>query len=247
MQAVILAGGLGTRMRPHTAALPKFLLPVAGRPFADRLLERLSHCGIEEVVLALGHFGREVRDHLGDGSRFALSLRFSDDGDHPLGTGGALVKARDRGLLEKSFLVTYGDSYLPFDYAAPLRALDADDSQDGVMSVFFNQGQWDASNVALSPDGARVLRYQKGARDRSLDHIDYGAMALQRRALDRCASGVAFGLDELQSALAREETLGALLVRERFYEIGSPRGLADLEAHLAAELPRDRADGTPRG
>ena len=112
MQCVILAGGLGRRMRPQTQHLPKCLLPVAGRPFVDWQLEWLAAQGVEQVVMSIGYRGDLVRRHLGDGSRFGLQARYVDDGDSPRGTGGALRLIVDEGVADPSFFVLYGDSYL---------------------------------------------------------------------------------------------------------------------------------------
>ena len=160
------------------------MLEVAGRPFVEWQLEKLASCGFDEVVMCIAYLGDVIRDHVGDGARFGLRVTYSEEGRELLGTAGALRAALTH--LAPMFLVTYGDSYLPFDYAAPLRALDAHDDCDGVMSVFKNDGRWDASNVVT--DGAWVLRYEKPnqgeAADRSaFDHIDYGAIALNREVV----------------------------------------------------------------
>ena len=239
-QAVILAGGLGTRMLPRTERVPKVLLDVCGRPFAALLLERLAGCGYAQAIFCIGHLGEQVKDAVGDGARHGLEVRYVDEGKDLRGTGGAIVLARDAGLLDDEFLVTYGDSYLPFDYRAPLDVLRAHREFAGVMAVYENASQWDVSNVVLSPAGERVLRYEKGTGDPVFRHIDYGATALRRATLDRFPPGARFGLDALQHTLAAEGTLGASVAAERFFEIGSPAGLADLEAHLA------RAEGASR-
>ncbi|GAC1362922.1 MAG: nucleotidyltransferase family protein [Polyangiales bacterium] len=233
-QAVVLAGGLGTRMLPRTERVPKLLLEVAGRPFAAWLLERLAACGYAEAVLCIAHLGGQIRALVGDGRAFGLDVRYVDEGDRLRGTGGALALARAEGLLDDEALVTYGDSYLPFDYAAPLDALRARPELDAVMAVFHNQGRWDASNVALSPDRARVARYEKGATDPALDHVDYGATALRARALDGWPADAPFGLDAVQHALGKAQKMGAFVAAERFFEVGSEAGLADLDAHLRA-------------
>ena len=227
-QAVILAGGLATRMRPKTLTVPKFLLDVAGRPFADWQLEKLAQCRYDDVVLCVAHLGEQVRAYVGDGARFGLRVRYSEEGPELLGTGGALRAAAD--LLDETFLVTYGDSYLPFAYEAPLDELRAHDDCDGVMSVFKNEGRWDASNVRT--DGTWVLAYEKGVRDPVFDHIDYGAIALRRSIVLELPRGAVAGLDQLQSRLAAARRLRAHVARERFYEIGSPEGLAALELRL---------------
>lgn len=236
MQAVVLAGGLATRMRPKTLTTPKMMLEVAGRPFADFQLEKLRECGFTDVVLCIAHLGGQVRAHVGDGSRYGLRVRYSEEGPTLLGTGGALRAAWS--LLEDTFLVTYGDSYLPFDYSGPLTMLRAHDDCEGVMSVFKNNGRWDASNVAT--DGTWVNRYVKGAKDQALDHIDYGAIALRKRVVTAIAPGLPSGLDAIQHALAKTHKLRAYVAEQRFFEIGSPEGLATLEQHLAGRpAPRN--------
>jgi MurNAc alpha-1-phosphate uridylyltransferase len=236
-QVVVLAGGLGTRMLPRTEKVPKVLLDVRGRPFAAWLLERLRDCGYAQVIFSIGHLGDMVREEIGEGQRFDLDVRYVDEGKELRGTGGALALARDLGMLHDEFLVTYGDSYLPFDYAAPLDQLRASAIAgiDAVMAVFENGSQWDSSNVVLTSDGARVARYEKGTKDPSFRHIDYGATAMRRSALDAYAKDARFGLDSLQHQLAAQGRMGAYVAAQRFFEIGTPDGLADLEAHLATE------------
>lgn len=227
-QAVILAGGLATRMQPRTLTLPKILLEVGGRPFADLQLEMLAKCNYQRVVICVAFLGDQVRAYVGDGKRWGLGVDYSDEGKELLGTGGALRVAAP--LLEETFLVTYGDSYLPFDYAAPLDSLRAHDDCDGVMSVFANDWKWDASNVKT--DGEWILAYEKGTKDRAFDHIDYGAIALRKSVVLELPERQRSGLDELQMRLARKHRLRACVARERFYEIGSPEGLAALEERL---------------
>lgn len=236
-QAVVLAGGLGTRMRPRTETVPKFLLEVAGRPFGAWLLERLAQCGYDDVVLSVAHLGHQIRDLVGGGEAFGVRAHYVDEGPELRGTGGALRLARSLGALADTFLVTYGDSYLPFDYAAPLEQLRARPDLGAVMAVFRNRSAYDASNVELAPDGERVLRYEKGSNDPALDHIDYGATALRAAALDDYPDGARFGFDQLQTKLAREGRMGAHVAAERFYEIGSEAGLADLDARLRGQRP----------
>jgi MurNAc alpha-1-phosphate uridylyltransferase len=231
MQAVVLAGGLATRMRPHTLTVPKSLLPVAGRPFVDWQLERLVAAGLPDVVMCVAHLGEQIRAHVGDGAALGARVAWSEEGPTLLGTAGALRGALP--LLHESFLVTYGDSYLPFDYAEPLRVLRSHADCDGVMAVFKNEGRWDPSNVVT--DGAWVLRYEKNARDAAFDHIDYGATALRRDVIAGLPLGEPAGLDALQRDLAARKRLRASLAHERFFEIGSPEGLAELDRHLRAK------------
>jgi NDP-sugar pyrophosphorylase family protein len=232
-QAVILAGGLGTRMLPRTERVPKILLPVAGRPFAAWLLERLAACGFGEAVLCIGHLANDVRREVGNGRAFGLDVRYVEDGERLLGTAGALRRALH--LLEPCFLVTYGDSYLPFDYLAPLRDLAAHTDALGTMAVFRNDDQWDRSNTQV--EGEQVVRYEKRPRDAPRDHqlafIDYGATALRREVVEALAERQVHDLSTVQRELATAGRLRAFVAERRFFEIGSEQGLADLEAELA--------------
>lgn len=231
-QAVILAGGLATRMYPRTRDVPKFLLPIAGRLFGHRLLERLAEAGYDEVVLCTGHLGEAIRESVGDGSAFGLRIVISDEGSTRLGTAGALRHALEH--LRETFLVTYGDSYLPFDYAAPLVDLAAHPDALGTMSVFLNADRWDTSNCEIAGD--LVVRYEKrpagSLRDERLAYIDYGAIALRRDVVAALPVGVA-DLASVQRDLARSGKLRAWVATERFHEIGSEAGMRDLEAYLA--------------
>ncbi|MEP7121274.1 MAG: sugar phosphate nucleotidyltransferase [Byssovorax sp.] len=239
-QVVILAGGLGTRMLPRTERVPKLLLPVAGRPFAAWLLERLAAAGFDEAVLCIAHLGEMIRAEIGDGQALAIEVRYADEGPTLLGTAGALRRALPH--LAPTFLVTYGDSYLPFDYAAPLADLDAHADAQGTMAVFKNDDRWDRSNAQIQGD--RVVCYEKRARDAApdpaIDHIDYGATALRREVIAALPEGVPLGLDAVQSDLAARGLLRALPAPRRFFEIGSPDGLADLEAELTLQQGSSR-------
>ena len=240
MQAVVLAGGLATRMRPHTLTVPKAMLPVAGRPFVDWLLERLAETGVRDVVMCVAHLAEQIEAHVGDGSRFGVNVRWAHEGKALLGTAGAIRAALD--WLAPTFLVTYGDSYLPFDYAEPLRILDARADCDGVMAVYKNDGAWDASNVVTDVAGGPcaavewVLRYEKGMSDPAFDHIDYGATALRRQVIAALPAGQKLGLDAIQRDLAARKRLRACMARERFFEIGSPEGLDALDQHLRTRV-----------
>ena len=231
MQAVILAGGLATRMRPRSLHLPKSLLPVAGRPFIAWQLERIADSGFSRVLLCIGHLGHTIREFVGDGGAFGVKIDYSDEGENLLGTAGALRRALPR--LSESFLVTYGDSYLSFDYSAPLRDLDAHPDAQGTMAVFQNQGRWESSNTTV--EGDLVLRYEKGSRDPALDHIDYGATALRRGVVAALTPDQPLGLDSIQADLARRRLLRAWLAHERFYQIGSDEGLRDLDDLLGGK------------
>jgi MurNAc alpha-1-phosphate uridylyltransferase len=228
MQIVVLAGGLATRMRPETETLPKSLLPVNGRPFVDWQLDRFAASGARSVVMCVGHLGDQIETHVRRGLDRGLAVGYSYDGEQLVGTGGAVRRALAR--LESEFVVTYGDSYLPFDYAAPLEDLRAHPDALATMSVYSNRSGLGEANVAL--DGEWVARYEKGVELAELDHIDYGAIALRRSALAEIEDGAVWDIEALFRKLARKRQLRAFVAPERFYEIGSAAGRHDLEQHL---------------
>lgn len=238
-QAVILAGGLATRMRPRTLTAPKFLLPVAGRPFGAWLLDRLASFGYQQALLCIAHHGDQIRSFVGNGRAFGLDVSYTDEGPNLLGTAGAIRRAATE--LAPEFLVTYGDSYLPFDYAAPLQTLVANSDADGVMAVYKNEGRWDQSNTAVDSDEKGdlwVARYEKGSGDSKLDHIDYGATALRRDVILEIPADTPWGLDRIQADLSQRRRLRAYLAHARFFEIGSEAGLDELDRELRAHPPR---------
>jgi MurNAc alpha-1-phosphate uridylyltransferase len=234
VQCVILAGGLGTRMWPVARTVPKTLLPVAGRPFADWQLEWLVEAGVTSVVYCIGHLGEQIRDHIGSGAERGLSVSYVDEGEELRGTAGALRLAVDQGVLEERFLVLYGDSWLQVDpgdvFDTAIRS-----GLPALMTVFRNNGLYDASNVELA-DGL-VVRYEKGlgeATPPTMRWIDYGLSVFARELVSaRVPGGQVADLAPLCSALAAEGRLAGYLVTERFYEIGSPTGLAEAEALLS--------------
>jgi NDP-sugar pyrophosphorylase family protein len=233
MQCAILAGGLGTRIRSVTGdAIPKALIPVAGRPFVDRQLEWLAHTGVTSAVICIGHLGAQLKDYTGDGSRWGLRLAYVDEGSVLRGTAGALRLAADQGALEERFLLTYGDSYLPVSFQEVWDAF-LRSGKPALMAVFRNGGQWDRSNVRALADG--TIRYEKGIPPGTpeFDFIDYGVSALERRVvLERVPPGQPVDLAGVLGALGREGLLAGHEVHQRFYEVGSPEGLADLEGFL---------------
>lgn len=252
LQCVVLAGGLGTRMRPLTETIPKALVPVLGIPFVDWQLELLASQGIERVVMSVGYRGDLLRGHLGDGSRFGLRLTWIDEGCDLRGTGGALRLALDAGALEDDFFVLYGDSYLPIAMAGVERAWRRCRGR-ALMTVMRNEGRWDASNVVLRDE--RVVLYDKdrpASRRREMRWIDYGLSILTADVIaGRTESGKAADLADILRELSVEGTLAGFEVAERFYEAGSPDGLADLEAYLSEHripAPRGAAsDASPWG
>ena len=197
LPVAILAGGLATRLRPVTETIPKALVDVAGTPFILRQLDYLRHQGVSRVVMCVGYLGEQIEAVVGDGAACGLSVSYSQDWPSLLGTGGALKQALP--LLDSRFLVLYGDSYLPIDFAAVERAFLAS-GKPALMTVQHNADRWDKSNV-LFRDGA-ILEYNKRAPTPDMMHIDYGLGAISADVLKRNTGGAIRPRGHLPSAVA---------------------------------------------
>jgi N-acetyl-alpha-D-muramate 1-phosphate uridylyltransferase len=230
LPVAVLAGGLATRLGPITERIPKSLVEVAGQPFVVHQLELLRLHGITEVVFLVAHLGETIEDALGDGSRFGVHVRYVFDAPRALGTGGALLRARD--ILGDAFFVLYGDSYLECDYAAIERAFLAS-GKKGLMTVCRNDNRWDRSNVEF--DNGRIRRYDKINRSPAMHHIDYGLGAFRASAFNGRPVDEPFDLALVYQGLLAGDELAGYEVPRRFYEIGSPDGLEETRAYLAAK------------
>jgi NDP-sugar pyrophosphorylase family protein len=228
----ILAGGLATRLRPITEKIPKSLVPVAGKPFLAHQLELLQSRGIRRAVLCIGYLGEMIQREFGNGSTYGIRLDYSFDGPKPLGTGGAIKRALP--LLGDEFFVLYGDSYLPVEYR-PIAEFFRHSGKLGCMTVYRNEGHYDTSNVVFR-DG-EIAVYDKKDRPPEMRHIDYGLSLFKAAVFNSYSADQPFDLAEVMGRLVRERQLAGYEVRERFYEIGSPAGLAELETLLQSKSP----------
>jgi N-acetyl-alpha-D-muramate 1-phosphate uridylyltransferase len=244
LQAVILAGGLGTRLRPITDATPKAMIPICGRPFLEYQLALLKSHGVHDIVLCIGYRGGMIQDHFGDGSRFGLSIRYGDDGAAPLGTAGALKNVERH--LNEAFFVTYGDGYLRCDYGRAMGSFRRRHCL-GLMMIYKNSGRYDRSNVVVRH--GFVAAYDKTHTLPGMRFIDFGVALLSRTVLGRIPQGVPMDLQTLYNDLIAERQLLAYQAKQRFYEIGSPSGLLEFEAlvrtgRLATMRPFELAAGS---
>jgi NDP-sugar pyrophosphorylase family protein len=233
LPVAILAGGLATRLRPLTDQIPKAMVEISGEPFAAHQLRLLQRHGIERVVFCLGYRGKQLVDTVGDGERFGVRVEYSFDGPILLGTGGALKMAAS--LLGQDFFVLYGDSYLDCDYGEVERAYRRS-GKPALMTVFRNDGQWDASNVEFAQ--GRIIAYSKLQPTERMHHIDYGLGVLAASVFDTVPSDRPTELATLYERLAASQDLAAFEVSQRFYEVGSFAGLEEFRRYLEENQPR---------
>ncbi|MBX5441858.1 MAG: NDP-sugar synthase [Solirubrobacteraceae bacterium] len=181
MQAVILVGGEGTRLRPLTSTVPKPVVPLVDRPFIAYMLEWLERHGVDDVIMSCGFLATAVRNVLGDGSRYGVRLRFVEE-PTPLGTAGALKYAGS--LLDERFLMLNGDTLTDLDLTAQLRQHE----QTGAVGTLALVPVEDPSSyglVRLEPDRAVREFVEKPSADQiDTNLVSAGAYVLERSVLD---------------------------------------------------------------
>jgi D-glycero-alpha-D-manno-heptose 1-phosphate guanylyltransferase len=226
MQLVVLAGGLGTRLRPALAAgVPKSMATVADRPFIDHLLDAGLRRGVDDVVLLTGHGAAVVERHVGSAHR-GVRVRHSAEAT-PLGTGGALVGARR--LLDERFVLVNGDTWADVDLAALVACLDRAPLALGLTRVD-DAGRFGRVEVT----GDVVVRLVEKGRDGPA-LINAGVYACRRELLDELpdTGPSSFERDLLEPLLSRLRPRWVPAGPD-FFDIGVPDDLAAADRHLRA-------------
>jgi mannose-1-phosphate guanylyltransferase len=181
MQAVILVGGEGTRLRPLTSTVPKPVVPLVDRPFIAYMLEWLGRHGVDDVVMSCGFLATAVRNVLGDGSQYGLRLRFIEEPE-PRGTAGALKYAED--LLDERFLMLNGDVLTDIDLTAQIAQHEATRAI-GTLALVPVEDPTAYGLVRLHDDHAVKEFVEKPSADQiDTRLISAGAYVLERTVLD---------------------------------------------------------------
>jgi N-acetyl-alpha-D-muramate 1-phosphate uridylyltransferase len=214
-----------------TDRIPKSLLNIAGRPFIFHQLDLLKSQGVDRVVLCAGHFGDQIRAAVGDGRSLGLAINYSFDGSELLGTGGALKQALP--LLGDDFFALNGDSYLPCSFAAIQSAYDAA-QRPALMTVLRNDDRWDKSNVLFR--NGELIEYDKKSPRLGMSHIDFGLYVFSSDVFSAYGESKVIDLADVCHQLSKTRQLAAFEVSERFYEVGSPRGMRDTEEYLSRRM-----------
>jgi len=240
-QALILAGGLGTRLRPTTETIPKPLMPVGEHFFLHYLLRMLVENGVQDVLLLIGHLSEKVIEAIGDGARCGCRVAYSIE-EELLGTGGAIKNAAAK--VHDEFFVLNGDTYLPIDYRAVEAHWEARRNElDGLLVVYDNVQPVAPDNVRLGDDEL-VAEYRKyvdappngavqNARDAS-GGVDAGVQIFKKTILGMIPEGRAASIEvEVFPELVARRRLGTYVTSTRYYDIGTPERLATFERYIA--------------
>lgn len=192
MQAVIQAGGKGTRLRPYTLVLPKPMLPVGNLPVIEVLLKWLRSNGIEDTYITVGYLGHLIRSLCGDGKQWSMSIDYSEEPE-PLGTIGALDLLRDK--IHETFLVLNGDLITDLDLRV-FRAFHKE--KGGMLTVGTTIKKVKIDLGVIEPISSRDTRIA-GFREKPTVsfQVSMGIYLMEPEILEHVPSGVPFGFDDL--------------------------------------------------
>src|SRR4051795_9074900 len=247
MEAVVLAGGEGTRLRPLTLTTPKPVMPLAGRPFLTFMLDWLARHGVDDALLALGYKSEAVHEVLGD-ERHGMRLRYLVE-DEPLGTAGPLRLAAGEGLLADSgpILVVNGDCLTDFDVGAQLRQHEA----TGARCTIALTAVEDTASYGVVPmkeDGEVEAFLEKQPGPAPTNRINAGTYVLDRSVVDTIPAGRTVSIErEIFPSLVGNRLYGYAF-DSYWIDIGTPERYMEATYDLLAgraesELPaRDETD-----
>jgi dTDP-glucose pyrophosphorylase len=216
---VIMAGGMGTRLRPYTESCPKPMLPIAGKPMLEHIIERAMQEGFRHFVLAIHYLGHMIEEHFGDGSRFGVRIDYLKE-DAPLGTAGALSLLDPRP--EQPFVVTNGDVMTDIRYG---ELLDFHVRQTATATMAVRLHEWQHPFGVVQMDGVDIVGFEEKPIART--HINAGIYALSPSALD-CLE--AHGRCDMPGLFERiqgcQQRTIAYPMHEPWFDVGRPDDLA---------------------
>ncbi|WP_030437160.1 sugar phosphate nucleotidyltransferase [Actinoplanes subtropicus] len=216
MQAVILAGGKGVRLRPYTTTLPKPLMPIGDKhAILEIVLDQLAGCGFTSVVLAINHLGPLIKAFVGDGSRWGLTVDYIEE-DRPLSTVGPLFALKEK--LPDEFLVMNGDVLTDLDYADLLNQHTLSGSG---LTVAIAERTHRIEFGVLDVEASRVVGFREKPDLRY--QVSMGVYGMSRRTLAPYPPGRSFGFDQLVlDLLARGENPATYPFAGFWLDIGRP-------------------------
>lgn len=225
---MILAGGRGTRLGALTRSLPKPMVPVAGRPFLEHVVEMLRDQGFDRLVMLLGYLPDAIRDHFGDGSRLGVRIDYSvtepeRETSHRMRAAAA--------LLDPCFLLVYGDNYWPMRFGPVWERFTAAGTP-AMITVYANEDGFARDSVRVDPSG-RVEVFDRARVTPGLRGVEISYALLRRSVLDLLPDHDEPFEQAVYPQLAARGELHAFVTERRYYDVGTPALLRDAERFFA--------------
>jgi len=217
-QAVILAGGYGTRLKPFTDTMPKPMYPFEGKPFLEYLIEQVRSFGITEIVLLLGYLPEKISDYFGDGSKWGVHIQYSVT-PVEYETGARLKSAQQEGKLSSEFLLMYCDNYCPIDFNRLCREHWANGAKLQ-LTAYRNADGYTKNNLKLSDNG-EVAVYDKARQTEGLQGVDIGYAIVCRDVLNLLPDENVNFERVVYPQLVEQKKMYATMTEHRYYSVGS--------------------------
>ena len=215
---VIMAGGMGTRLRPHTETCPKPMLLVAGKPMLEHIIERARLDGFEHFILAIHYLGHMVEEYFGDGSRWNVKIDYLRE-QSPMGTAGAIGLLRPRP--EVPFVVTNGDVLTDIRYS---ELLDFHVRHDAMATMAVRVHEWQHPFGVVQTRGVDIVGFEEKPIART--HINAGVYVLSPDTIDMLSSGEHCDMPTLfERVQARDQRTVAYPMHEPWLDVGKPEDL----------------------
>jgi len=224
---VIFCGGRATRLGNLTIDTPKSLIKIEGKPFLEYQIEILKKQSIKDVILCVGYLSEKIIEHMGDGKKFGVNIRYSYDDKKPLGPIGALKNAEP--LLDNVFFIMYGDSYLFADFKKIYSYFLKHDDL-ALMVTYKNFDKYDTSNLVIK--NGRIFAYGKENKTKDMIYIDYGTSILRKKVLALIPKDTYYSMVPFCSDLIKRKQLLAFEAKKRFYHIGTPEALEEFNDYI---------------
>ena len=215
-QAVIIAGGLGTRLKPFTETNPKPMYPFEGRPFIEHLVRQIGSFGISDILILLGYLPEKIMEYLGDGSNYGVHIEY-DITPVEYETGQRIRAALPK--LQSRFLFMYCDNYCPINYEKLLH--EYEEHQSWIhLTVYANRDGYTKDNLRIAEDG-RLLLYDKKRLSDNLQGVDIGYAIIDKQAVELLPEEPLNFEAYIYPKLIEQQKIYATVCEHRYYSVGS--------------------------
>ncbi|OGQ05159.1 MAG: hypothetical protein A2W61_05625 [Deltaproteobacteria bacterium RIFCSPLOWO2_01_44_7] len=217
LQVVILAGGLGTRLRPITSKIPKVMVEIGDKPFLQYQFEYLKNQGFNDFLLLLSYLGEQVENYFQDGKQLKINIQYAYEPE-PMGTGGALKLAQNK--IREEFLLLNGDTFCPLDYPDFLHKARGI-SEGGMIAVYKNWEPIAENNMRLE-EGGLISAYSKAKETKEMNGVDGGIAYYRRTVLNAIPADKKISFeDEIYPQLIKKKVLWGYFTNTRYYDMGT--------------------------
>lgn len=218
-KAVILAGGKGLKMRPFTYEMPKAMIPVSGRPVLEHIIENLRRFDVRELIISIGHQGKKIKHHFGDGTKFGVKITYLDQGKSETGTAAPIAQAKKL-IGNQTFLVYYGDV---------LANIDIDDmvdfhlSNNGLATMALTSVNKSSDWGAVRVQGSRVYSFlEKPAERKDLSNVINGGIYIFEPEIFEYLKDAKRLEKDVFPKLVEQRKLFGYMFAGKWFDVGDP-------------------------